>query len=854
MKKAKRTGNKQKSLFNAELPQMPEGYYSGDQPNPNLRAFVENHIREHPFDPETDKYDVPAFDRPIDTTKATAIYNMHTYWSKKPHDAIRQYIKHYTKSGDLVLDPFCGSGGTALAALMEGRKAIAIDRSPAATFITKNYCAPADLNELQQAFDHLSHNAKPKIDWLYETRCDRCGGKATTEKTVYSQIFQCSRCLEKVPLFDCVKADGQTAKGKPKKINTCPNCHKKGIVEEISTRGQRFGTVPVLVSYICDSGCKPARDERRYNDSIKKKREYFEKYDLGKLTEIEAKEIPYWYPTDRMMHAPNDQECWGVKWRAGTSNFRRVDELFTKRNLWALALLFESIHKIPNIELSDTLSFCVTGILLGVSRMNRYMPHATFPFYLITGTYYMPPIMCEEPIWKHFHNKFKRIYKGYQSILSSLNSAALTISTHDARNQDAIENNSIDYIFTDPSYAEKVQYGELNFIWESWLRLDNRWHNEEIIVNPVRGKTESDWAEMIRHAMAECYRVLKPGRWISLCYHDTSEGTWALVQDIMAEVGFFVERSEGALYIDTQQKSYNQLVADKVNRRDLVINFRKPKIGELRDEVLITGEENESTFNEKVKIIISEYLVAKPGSTKDRIYDEVVSRMVRSGRMEPHDFESILHQVADEIVTPIMKNLFEKKEPDLFGGHERRRWYLKEIEISEQDEAETLKEDKAAKILGDLINEYLEKYPEQEGMHYSDLFERHVYRVTDKPRRHLADFLPDYFFKTDAGTWRLPSTEEEERLKAEGRAKGTLRCIKRYLSFIEQNLPVPEKEQPNGATIAEWIRHCKRSGLYEQGKLLYEKGGLNLEALSETDQAYVEEDYDTCVRYFNRGR
>lgn len=125
----------QKALFPLEVHQMPAGYYSGDQPNPNLRAFVEAHLAERTYDPEHDDYDVPAFNKPIETTKATAIYNMHTYWSKKPHDAIRQYIEHYTQPGDLVLDPFCGSGGTTLAALMTGRKAIAIDRSPAATFI-----------------------------------------------------------------------------------------------------------------------------------------------------------------------------------------------------------------------------------------------------------------------------------------------------------------------------------------------------------------------------------------------------------------------------------------------------------------------------------------------------------------------------------------------------------------------------------------------------------------------------------------------------------------------------------------------------------------------------------------------
>jgi len=102
----------QPSLFpKRPVPQMPDGYYSSG-PNPNLRRFVEEHAK--PYDPATDKYKVKPFDKPITTTKATAIYNMHTYWSKKPHDAIRQYIQHYTQPGDIVLDPFSGSGGTAL--------------------------------------------------------------------------------------------------------------------------------------------------------------------------------------------------------------------------------------------------------------------------------------------------------------------------------------------------------------------------------------------------------------------------------------------------------------------------------------------------------------------------------------------------------------------------------------------------------------------------------------------------------------------------------------------------------------------------------------------------------------------
>ena len=114
-----------KHLFETFSPaqSMPDGYYSEDKANTNLRRFVEEHAK--PYDPEKDDYSTPIFGDSILATKATAIYNMPTYWSKKPHDAIRQYICHYTKPGDIVLDPFSGSGGHAWACLSKG-----VRRSP----------------------------------------------------------------------------------------------------------------------------------------------------------------------------------------------------------------------------------------------------------------------------------------------------------------------------------------------------------------------------------------------------------------------------------------------------------------------------------------------------------------------------------------------------------------------------------------------------------------------------------------------------------------------------------------------------------------------------------------------------
>ncbi|MEI7449650.1 MAG: hypothetical protein WCJ75_08485 [Desulfomonile sp.] len=45
---ARRKSDGNLPLFKKDIPQMLEGYYSGDKPNPNLRAFVEQHIKERP--------------------------------------------------------------------------------------------------------------------------------------------------------------------------------------------------------------------------------------------------------------------------------------------------------------------------------------------------------------------------------------------------------------------------------------------------------------------------------------------------------------------------------------------------------------------------------------------------------------------------------------------------------------------------------------------------------------------------------------------------------------------------------------------------------------------------------------
>ena len=56
-----------------------------------------------------------------------ARYRLHKYWSRKPPDLVAERIAAATGPGDLVLDPFVGSGTTALVALQAGRRVVGIE-------------------------------------------------------------------------------------------------------------------------------------------------------------------------------------------------------------------------------------------------------------------------------------------------------------------------------------------------------------------------------------------------------------------------------------------------------------------------------------------------------------------------------------------------------------------------------------------------------------------------------------------------------------------------------------------------------------------------------------------------------
>ena len=93
--------------------------------------------------------------------------------------------------------------------------------------------------------------------------------------------------------------------------------------------------------------------------------------------------------------------------------------------------------------------------------------------------------------------------------------------------------------------------------------------------------------------------------------------------------------------------------------------------------------------------------------------------------------------------------------------------------------------------------------------------------------------------------WRVEKVYLKARMAVFRRVGGDpLRAVPRYVNDILEHDGAIRRV--HAATLRDWIRFCRRVGWYFQGVVLYERAGLSMEALSESDQAGVEEDYQAC--------
>ena len=416
--------------------------------------------------------------RQIPPLAHTSMYLWHKYWSRKTWNVVGEYIKRYCPEGGIAFDPFAGSGITAMEALKNGRRAIVCDLVPIANEITRLTIKPVSEIHLYEAFKRVEEKVRDKIESLYLTRCRQCGKEV---------VFDCAIWKED----ECIEI----------RYQSCPHC------------GDRQA-----------QDCKLAR------------------FDKDLLKKVEEKKINEWYPTNPLYYP--DGRPFKKK-----EQYESIDELFTKRNLQALAWLMEAIEKEPQKGLRDFLKIAFSSVVHLCSRMiaiSNPSPTSHHTAFSSTGwtqhSYWYALNYMEQNVW----NKFDSAINGHQGLLKAkvesnkifkdvkiassfeqILSGKADVYIYNGSCLDLMEKlpgESVDYIFTDPPYDASIQFGELSYMWVSWLKMNSNYIKKiianEIIRNEYQHKDFTVYHSLLSSSFQKMFSVLKPEHYLTLTFHN----------------------------------------------------------------------------------------------------------------------------------------------------------------------------------------------------------------------------------------------------------------------------------------------------------------------------------------------
>ena len=552
-------------------------------PNP----FIEDFIRENgtPYDEATDDYHREPFAADVSEGKNDPIYNAHSYHTKVPHKAIMKYILHYTKPGDIVFDGFCGSGMTGVAAIKCGqticaqnideaegeRKAILCDLSSAATFISSRYNAEVNEAEYREWANRVIKRLRKECQWMFLTH--HTGAKSSAyslfddskygeiDYTVWSDVFICPSCSSEIVYWD---AAVDFSKHETKDVFDCPSC-KAEVKKRDCKRAQTVFYDSRLGETVSIAKQVPSRIVYKYNGRRYEKAP--DQNDIDVIRKVDELDIGYWYPVDKLPHGYNTDQP------IRSHGVTNIHYFYTKRVQYELAVVYDEIQKVEDQQLRNTMLTLLTGILnRNAYKCNRFIINKYNPNGRIngpkSGTLYIPSLVVEQNIADLLSYKLPQLIDMFNP-----SNGNVIITTQSSTDLQQIPDDSVDYIFTDPPFGDNLNYSELSFIWETWLKVKTN-NEHEAVINPVQGKALPDYQQLMTRCFGEFKRILKPGRWMTVEFHNSKNAVWNSIQESLRNAGFIIA---DVRTLDKKRASLHQLVAATAVQQDLAITAYKPE-------------------------------------------------------------------------------------------------------------------------------------------------------------------------------------------------------------------------------------------------------------------------------------
>jgi hypothetical protein len=586
----------------------------------------------------------------------------------------------------------------------------------------------------------------------------------------------------------------------------CPVCQKPVVSNKASRATDDIGTATefacescgALVSKAPPPGSQAHRFERRlrsiFDQGLRKPRQTVWRMPIsaqvatGKkgrrvvaceqqpdLMERQASNpIPNWYPTVPLIHG----ERYVTKDCCASYGITHIHHFYLPRQLATYSILWHMALQESNPRLRRALQFFLQSNSLSFTILNRYQPTqfgkstgGSQVNRYFSGTLYVPSAVSEVAPNYTYRNKLTRLVKAFDTLhpISSNPAAVSTQSATDLRN---LPDESIDYIFVDPPFGRNLQYSELNQIWEAWLQVRTN-REPEAVMDSSRKREVIEYTNILRAAFAESARVLKPGRWITVEFHNSSNAVWHAIQESLMSAGFVVS---DVRTLNKVQETYKQSKQGLV-KQDLVISAYKPRSEVEERFYLVSGTEEgawvfvRQHLGQLPVVLTRKNLVEVIAERQDYLlFDRMVAFHVQRGASVPLS--------AAEFLSGLRQRFVERDGmyflPEQISEYESKRLEAKEIE-----QLELFVSDEKSAI------QWLRMQLLQRPMKYQTLqplYMREAQRVWDKHEQpiELHLMLEQNFLQDDDGTWRVADPKKESDLE-QLRHRSLMKEFQQYL-------------------------------------------------------------------------
>ncbi len=420
-----------------------------------------------------------------------AAYLIHKYWSRKPHNVLREVFARHPTRG-LFVDPFCGSGVALSEAAGLGFECAGADVNPIARAIADVTLAPPDPERVSLVIGELLDRADRELGARYSVR---------GEPLRYARHATVVQCV-------CGNAVVPVRRGRRYACPACGAAVRANLESLIATRVTGVATAHGR----SDDEALCAEQEGLSREGVP----------------VSEFDVPF--PVNRR-----------------TLSFAGLTtrQLFTPRNFACLDFLARGFHAL-NPDVRRAALVLLTSAVAQCSRLvaSRNDLSTGGQAWTVPG-FWVPPVHLETNPLAQMRTRLSKLVRGLTELRAMPHRGTRTVasSATDLLGTLRASGRRADLVFLNPPYGDSVPYVEFSALWNSFLGV--RADPELDIAVSDRSDREVAWAryeEALVATVASVTELLAPTGSVVVTFNNKDARAWAALLSATQRAGLFAER------------------------------------------------------------------------------------------------------------------------------------------------------------------------------------------------------------------------------------------------------------------------------------------------------------------------